>query len=141
MPPKKRVTFNPNVNIRHIPSENRGRRVPPRGRPIPPPPPPPPPTPPPLPRRNRTRSLRDVAASLQCIAPTPPPSLRPPRSRSLRRYSGMKNLTKIPKLKRGAFTREIAKKLFFLKANWIFKTISYKNLQKERRIKIIQTKS
>ena len=81
MPPKKRVTFNPNVNIRHIPSQNRGRRVPPRGRPPPPP-------------------------------PTPP---RPPRSRPLRRYSGMRDLTKIPKQKGGAFTREMAKKLFLKK--------------------------
>ena len=94
MPPKK-VTFNANVNVKYIPPQGKGRKVPPRKRgniPLPSTIP----TPPPLPR----------------IAPTPPSTPRPPRSRPLRRYSGMKNLTKIPKQKGGAFTREMAKKLF-----------------------------
>ena len=91
---------------------------------IAPPPPPPPPLPrrnrgrnvvPPPPRQNRAASIRNVRASLQAIAPPPPPPPpppRPPRSRPLRRYTGMSNLTKIPKQKGGAFTREMGKKLF-----------------------------
>ena len=133
MPPKKKVTFNLNPVVRHIPTQGRPRRTPPRGHiPIPPPLPP-------LPRRNRAASIRNVAASLQAIAPPstsrpqrknraasihnvaaslqaiappPPPPPRPPRSRPLRRYTGMPNLTKIPKQKGGAFTREMGKKLF-----------------------------
>ena len=125
MPPKKKVTFNLN------PVQGRPRRTRPPGHiPIPPPLPPlprrnraasirnvraslqgiapPPPPPPPLPRRNRAASIRNVRTSLQGIAPPP----RPPRSRPLRRYTGMSNLTKIPKQKGGAFTREMGKKLF-----------------------------
>ena len=125
MPPKKKVTFN--LNVKSIPAQGRGRRVPP-----PPPPPPlprrnraaslrnvatslqgiaPPPPAPRPPRRNRAASIRNVATSLQGIAPPPPPP-RPPRPRPLQRYAGMKNLTKIPKQKGGAFTREMGKKLF-----------------------------
>ena len=106
MPPKKKVTFNLNPVVRHIPAQGRPRRTPPRGHiPIPPPLPP-------LPRRNRSASIRNVRASLQAIAPPPPPPPRPPRSRPLRRSTGMKDLTKIPKQKGGAFTREMGKKLF-----------------------------
>ena len=86
MPPKKRVSFNNNINVKYIPSEGKGKRVPQRGRHIP--------TPPSLPR----------------IAPSPPSSPRPLRPRPLRRYAGMNNLTKIQK--GGAFTREMGKKLF-----------------------------
>ena len=107
MPPKKKVTFNL-----------------PRGRiPIPPPLPPLPrrnraasarnvAPPPPPPRKNRSASIRNVRASLQAIAPPPAPPPRPPRSRPLRRSTCMKDLTKIPKQKGGAFTREMGKKLF-----------------------------
>ena len=63
MPPKKKVTFNLNVDVKRIPAQGRGRRVPPRGT-IPIPPPPPPLHPP-------TRFLS-----------TPSPS-RPPRPRPL----------------------------------------------------------
>ena len=113
MPPKKKVHFNLNVDVKRIPAQGRGRRVPPpaqgRGRRVPASPPaqgrgrrvPPPPAPPPPPLHPPTRFLS-----------TPSPS-RPPRPRPLRRYAGMKNLTKIPKQKGGAFTREMGKKLFF----------------------------
>ena len=88
MPPKK-VLFNANIDVKYIPSEGKGRRVPQRGRHIP--------TPPSLPR----------------IAPSPPSTPRPPRPRPLKRYAGMNNLTKIQK--GGAFTREMGKKLFLEK--------------------------
>ena len=109
MPPKKKVTFNLNVDVKRIPAQGRGRRVPPRETiPISPPPPPPPPPPSPL-RPPRPRPLQRYAG-MENLSPTPTP--RPPRSRPLRRYAGMKNLTKIPKQKGGAFTREMGKKLF-----------------------------
>ena len=85
MPPKK-VHFNANIDVKYIPPEGKGRKVPQRGRHIP--------TPPSLPR----------------IAPSPPSTPCPPRPRPLRRYAGMNNLTKIQK--GGAFTREMGKKLF-----------------------------
>ena len=126
MPPKKKVTFNLNPAVPPLPRRNRAAsirnvRASLQGIVSPPPPPPPLPRrnrgrnivpPPPPPRQNRAASIRNVRASLQGIAPPPPPPPRPPRSRPLRRYTGMSNLTKIPKQKGGAFTREMGKKLF-----------------------------
>ena len=85
MPPKK-VHFNENIDVKYIPPEGKGRRVPQRRKHIP--------TPPSLPR----------------IAPSPPSTPRPPRPRPLRRYAGMNNLTKIQK---GGHLQEKWGKSFF----------------------------
>ena len=117
MPPKKKVSFNANVDIKYIPAQGRGRRVSPR-RPIPIPPPLPPLHPPTRflstpssSRPPRPRPLTRYAGIDNLSNPSASP-VRPPRPRPLRRYAGMKNVTKIPKQKGGAFTREMGKKLF-----------------------------
>ena len=101
MPPKKKVSFNPNVDIKYIPTQ---RRVPPLHPPtrfLSTPSPSRPPRPRPLQRYPGVDNLSNPSASL-----------RPPRPRPLRRSTGMQDLTKIPKQKGGAFTREMGKKLF-----------------------------
>ena len=79
MPPKKKVSFNANVDVKYIPAQGRGRRVSPRGNiPIPPPLPP-------LPSRlPRPRPLQRYAGIENLSNPSSP--LRPPRPRPLRRY-------------------------------------------------------
>ena len=115
MPPKKKVTFNLNPAVPPLPRRNRAasiRNVRTSLQGIAPPPPPPPPPPlPPLPRRNRGRNVAPPPPPRRNRGIAPPPP-RLPRPRPLRRSTGMKDLTKIPKQKGGAFTREMGKKLF-----------------------------